>query len=408
MRLLATGTSARALAASAARAGWAPVVLDAFGDRDCPGEVHRCTPFTARRAAAHARTLAADAVAIAAQWEHAPRRAAALGEGRRSLVAPAGAIAWLRDPLRVARALRAAGLPSLVTAAQGRSSPPVRRLRGPAAATVRAWLHAEPGVASAGDRADDWVAADKPRQGGGGRGIVAFSGSAAPRTGRYLQEWRRGTPASLVVCGDGRRGVPLVLTRQLIGDAAFGASGTTYSGSLVAAGSAALPGLPAVGGDVAETLARLADVLVRGSGATGLLGVDGIMDAEDRFWVVEVNPRWCASFELLDALLPVPLFGWHAAAFAGRLPPAWPLADAPAAVAAKGVLYRDASVAADHAPDTSGWPDDPALADIPWTGVALPPGAPICTVRSVAPDATAARAALDAAAARVRAALRGC
>lgn len=403
MRLLATGTSARALAAAAARAGWTPVVLDGFGDRDCTGEVHRCTPFTPRRAGVRARELVANAVAIAAQWEHAPQRAAALGDGRRALLPGAEAMRCLRDPLRVARALRAAGLPALITATRGRSSPPARALPVDAAEAVRVWLDGEAGAAF--DTNAPWPAADKPLHGGGGRGIVPFSHAAGPRTGRYLQEWRSGTPASLIVCGDGRHGVPLALTRQLIGEAAFGASGTVYAGSLVAAGAAALPGLPPLTGLFRESLARIADVLVRASGAAGLIGVDGVVDADGRFWVVEVNPRWCASFELLDALLPAPLFAWHAAAFDGVLPSAWPLATCPDAVAAKGVLYRDATIGADRAPDTTRWLDDPALADIPWTGEPLPPGAPICTVRAVMPDAASAHAGLRTAMTRVRLAL---
>jgi len=413
-RILVSGVSARALAQAALRAGWAPTVLDAFGDRDVPGTVHIVTPFTPRRVVTTARGLDAIAVAVASGWEHAPGALTQLAASRQLLACPPAAIHAVRQPVRIARLLRAAGLPSLVTSAEGRTSPPYRDLRIAAARAVRAWtrlehgrLHAERSVEPLRTTVAPWSAVVKPLRGGGGRGIVPFVGESPPDArGRYLQEWRDGTSVSLVLAANGRSGVPLALTRQFAGIAVLGASGTGYAGSVVAAGGAATPGVPTGDARLRSQCAALAELLARDAGVCGLIGVDGIIDDAGVFWLLEINPRWCASFELLDLLLETPLFAIHAAACEGMLPEAWLLDAGAPRTAAKGVLYRDTAIISGVAADL---PDVVSgrirLADIPHAGSALPPGAPICTVLATAGHAADAWQAVLEGAAHVRALL---
>jgi predicted ATP-grasp superfamily ATP-dependent carboligase len=410
-RILVSGVSARALAQAARRAGWAPTVLDAFGDRDVPGTVHIVSPFTPRRVVTAARGLDAIAVAVTSGWEHAPGALTQLAAGRQLLACPPAAIHAVRQPVRIARLLRAAGLPTLVTSAQGRTSPPYRDLQIPAAHAVRAWTrlprgrrHAEPSAEPQRTMVAPWSAVVKPLRGGGGRGIVPFVDESPPDArGRYLQEWRDGTLVSLVVAANGRTGVPLALTRQFAGIAVLGAVGTTYAGSVVAAGGAATPGVPTSDARLRAQCAALAELLAREAGVRGLIGVDGIVDGDGVFWLLEINPRWCASFELLDRLLETPLFAIHAAACEGMVPEAWLLDAGAPRTAAKGVLYRDTDIISGVAPDL---PDMVSrrirLADIPHSGTSLPEGAPICTVLATARHATDAWQAVLQGAAHVR------
>jgi predicted ATP-grasp superfamily ATP-dependent carboligase len=96
------------------------------------------------------------------------------------------------------------------------------------------------------------------------------------------------------------------VSRQLVGDDAFGAAGYRYCGNILEpAGDAALV-------DRACTLARAA------AEEFGLVGVNGI-DFVARAGVpyaIEVNPRWSSSMELVERAYGFPVFEAHAAACA--------------------------------------------------------------------------------------------
>ena len=60
--------------------------------------------------------------------------------------------------------------------------------------------------------------------------------------GSYLQERISGVTGSIVFAADGRRAVPLGLSRMLVGEPAFGAGGFRYCGSILgSAGDAQFP-----------------------------------------------------------------------------------------------------------------------------------------------------------------------
>ena len=73
----------------------------------------------------------------------------------------------------------------------------------------------------------------KPLSSGGGRRVRRWRpGTRLPR-GCYLQEFIEGTPGSVVFAAAGGRSVPLGISRQLVGDRAFGATGYQYCGSIL-------------------------------------------------------------------------------------------------------------------------------------------------------------------------------
>ncbi|MCU0621650.1 MAG: ATP-grasp domain-containing protein, partial [Gemmatimonadales bacterium] len=235
------GFSARALARSALAAGCEVHSVDGFGDRDlleplpAPRSHRTVQPFHPRRAAACAAPLPAGAAAYSSSFENHPRAVDTLARHRTLWGNPAGVLAEVRCPARVAEALAAGGA-------------------------------AAPRLAPVGAAASaDWLA--KPFRSGGGRGIRSWRTGDRLRAAEYLQEFVAGTPGSLVFLADGRRMEPLALTEQLVGDARFGGSGHQYVGSLLA--SRQVP-LFADQSRVFESACRVADLLVRAFGLVGL------------------------------------------------------------------------------------------------------------------------------------------
>ena len=384
--VLVVGVSTRAIAESAARAGYAVAALDAFADLDLlttPGVralslrrdfgVAYSTGAAARVAADLARTLGVDGVAYASGFENHPRAVALLAQGRALWGNAPEVLRAVRDPLRVTRALRAAGLP----APRVRASAPERT----SAVAVRRWLV-------------------KARASGGGRRVAPWRGGAVIGRSEYLQEWVDGTPGSVVFLANGRDAVALALTRQLIGERDFGARDFRYCGSILA---------PA-GGDVslaadAPTDARLLEGAVAVARAVtrafGLVGVNGV-DFVARGGVplpVEVNPRWSASMELAELAYGLSVFAAHVRACAGELP-ALDLAALrrrPGAVG-KAVLFARRTVTVG---DTRGWLASGDVRDVPHPGERIGRGHPLCTVFARGRDAAECRAALAERAAHV-------
>jgi predicted ATP-grasp superfamily ATP-dependent carboligase len=197
------------------------------------------------------------------------------------------------------------------------------------------------------------------------------------------------------------RAVVLGVSRQLVGEAAFGASDFRYCGSVLApAGDAQL-------GDDAALLPAAAALAGAAADAFGLVGVNGVDFLADGGVprAVEVNPRYSASMELVERAYGVSVFGAHAAACAGGELPAF---DVAAARRAQGAAVGKAVVFARRAAragDTRPWLDDPSVRDVPRPGEPIAAGAPVCTVFAEGADGAACHAALVRRAERVYAAL---
>jgi predicted ATP-grasp superfamily ATP-dependent carboligase len=381
-RVLVAGISTRAAAESAARAGFSVTSLDAFGDLDQHPSVRALslprdfgTRFTSPAAARAARTIESDLVAYLSSFENHPSAVGRLAAGRTLWGNPPAVLRRVRDPLLVAQTLGRRGL-----------AVPAVHFGEPGT-----W-NAEPGTSS------PWLV--KPLASGGGRGVRSWRGGRVPR-GCYLQQLVDGTPGSIVFVAAGGRVVPLGITRQLIGEHAFGAEGYRYCGNILEAADAA------AGRDAA--LVGRACALARVVGEEfGLVGVNGIdFVARDGVpYLIEVNPRWTASMELVERAYGVSVFGAHAAACANGELPTFDLARARRGTPSvgKAVLFAPRDVTAG---DTRAWlaqalPADPAHAadafagirDVPHSGEKIPAGRPVCTVFASGPDALHCHAAL--------------
>ena len=342
--VLLAGISVRALAESAARAGLRGTALDAYGDLDLRRVARLvATPrsdsgtFDQLAVARLSRTIDASTVSYVSSFENAPEAVAMLSKGRTLVGNPPPVLRRVRDPFALARALPKLGLHT-----------PAVRASAPGADNAVRWLL-------------------KPRRSGGGHGIVRWTtGMAVPRAS-IVQERVRGAAGSIIFVADGAVIRPLALTRQLAGDAAFGARGFAYCGSVLE------PHTPAL---LANAVA-LAASITREFGLRGLCGVDFIARGEIPY-ALEVNPRPTASMELVERATGCSIWLAHVAGCTGALA-ASPFLSAVTAQLAHGkaVLYARHSLVLG---DTTHWLADDDVRDIPAPGERIARGSPICTI----------------------------
>jgi predicted ATP-grasp superfamily ATP-dependent carboligase len=344
--VLIAGVTTRALAASAARAGYRVTAVDAFGDLDlrAVARVIRVRSaagnrFDAPAAARLAQDVPADFVAYTSNLENHPIEVARLASGRRLLGNPPEVLTRVRNPIELMRALRRHGFPTPETRAT------------PADTARTRWLL-------------------KSRRSGGGHGVSVWRrGSVVPRSG-YLQERIEGIPGSVVFAANGRDSVVLGCSRQLVGDVRFGAHGFRYCGSLLAGRTTRVFPRQL---EIVETASEMARVAAREFGLVGLNGIDFIA-RHGVPYPVEINPRYSASMDLLERVHGFSLFQAHAGACEGTLPDPLPLADV---THGKAIVFARRHVVLGN---TGPWVGHASFGDVPHPGEHIESGRPICTV----------------------------
>jgi predicted ATP-grasp superfamily ATP-dependent carboligase len=362
IELLAVGYSVRSLARSALAAGIEVATIDAFGDRDLvepdpsPAGHHIVAPFDPDALSAVAPP--SRRLAWTSNLENAPRALRALSRAREVLGNLAEVVEQVRQPEAIAAVLDAAGLPSAPIIATATEATGRRVMR-------------------------------KPRSSGGGHGIARWAPGGVTSDDTYLQEEIAGVPASMLFLADGVEVTPVGVTRQLIGEPEFGATGFTWCGNLVG------PGILPRQDEVHASALAAARVLTAAFGLRGLNGIDFIARHGEAV-VIEVNPRWTASVELFERAQGQSLFPAHVLGSQGALTA---VDREPDAVFGKAVIHatRERTIG-----DTDAWLDDPDVRDIPRSGSVIPAGAPICSVFARAGDAEGCAAALARTAAVVR------
>lgn len=370
--LLIAGASTRAAADSAARAGFDVTAIDAFADLDQHPGVRALslprdfgTSFSAGAAARLARKLDCTFAAYTASFENHPAAVGALADGRTLLGNGPHVLRRARDPWRAARAF----------ASRGFRVPGLRALGGKLPPPCGTWLL-------------------KPIASGGGARIrICAAGTAAP-PGFYVQEFIDGLPGSLVFAAARGRAVPLGVSRQLVGEPAFGARPFRYCGSILLAD-----------GDVFESalvrcLPALAEAAASAFDLAGLNGIDFVASGSAPY-PLEINPRWTASAELVERAYRLCAFGIHAGACQRGVLPAFDLAAARRASRACGKAIVFARRTARAAAGVLRWLDDPDIRDVPRPGERIRRGRPVCTVFAEGANAPQCLEALAARAATI-------
>lgn len=354
--VLIVGVSTRALAISAARAGYRVTAIDAFGDLDLRGAAETVAlrpeygiQYSPMAAVGAAETVAENLVAYTSNLENYPAAVALLARNRCLLGNSASVLRRVRNPIELMRALRRRGF----------ASPRCRLTPVPAEPGSRSWLL-------------------KPRRSGGGHGTAGWrAGHSVPKT-HYLQERISGIPGSIVFAADGRRAALLGVTRQLVADACFGAHGFRYCGSMLGAPTDLFPRQ----GRLDEVASRIVEAVTEEFGLVGLNGIDFIARSGVPY-PIEVNPRYSASMELIERGQGLSIFEVHAKACRGKLPAA---PDSPATVQGKAVVFARRNLVLG---DTRPWLRQGWLADVPHPGERIGRGRPICTVFATGRDAAA-------------------
>ena len=382
-RVLIVGVSVRAAAESAARAGFDVTALDGFGDLDQHAAVQSLSlprdfgvPFTPRAAACVARDISSGAAVYLSGFENAPRAVSALASGRTLWGNPPEVLRRVRDPFELARVLHRRGF--AVPNAPNPPSPSGFGVAGPSPLGF--------GAASAGAPNAEYLL--KPLSSCGGQRVRAWrAGMPVPR-GYYVQQFVSGIPASIVFVSANRRAVPIGMSRQLVGEVAFGAGGFTYCGSILTT----FAGLPSDRRALVADASALASTVTEEFDLVGVGGIDFIVH-DGRACPLEVNPRWSASMELVERVYGLSVFGAHVAACRDRVLPAfdWERAGAASPTHGKAVVFARGDVVAR---DTRAWLERPDIRDVPQPGERIKAGHPVCTVFADAADEGACHAAL--------------
>jgi len=351
-RSLVAALSGRALAAAARRAGERALVLDLFADEDTRRCAERCIklppagPGFERRALLAAVDELAPSVrglVYGAGFEHDPPLLAALAKRVPLLGNAPETVAAVKDPRRLARLLARLGLPHPQIA----DAPPLSGQM-------------------------DWL---RKRAGGAGGSHVALVAGTMAAPGNYFQRRAPGRPLSALLAADGRAARVLGFSEQWAAPAAD--APFRYGGC---AGPVTLP--PRLAGAIADACSAL-------TVATGLVGLNSLdlLVEEERFHILEINPRPGATLDLFDGRAGLSLWRLHLDALRGRLPPAQTV---PGPVRAAAVLYAPSAIAI---PRDMIWPR--WTADRETRGNRVARDAPVCTVHAVAASVAAARAQLD-------------
>jgi uncharacterized protein len=362
--VLIAAVSARALAASARRGGYVPLIVDFFADQDTvalSAAQVRLSGNLARgidgsEVLAAFEMLAASrrplGVVCGTGFEDRPDCLTRIAQRWRLFGNGAATVVKAKDPIALAELARDCGIP-----------------------------YPETSLAVPTDAAG-WL---RKRRGGSGGSHVRWprTGIAAPNL--YFQRRVEGIPVSALILANGRHACVLGFSHQWASSLA--GHPFRYGGAVRPA-----PLTPTAAAALAASAQRLAQAIP----LVGMNSVDFLIDG-DEFWLLEVNPRPGATLDIFEPP-DKSLFALHIAACEGELPQMTPRFGGAAAAA---IVYAEHDMPAIPHLD---WPD--WTADRPHGGIAVRPGDPLCTVHATATTANDARRLVDERAAAIRAWVR--
>jgi predicted ATP-grasp superfamily ATP-dependent carboligase len=348
--VLIAAASGRALAASARRARYVPLVADYFADQDTVAMAGACVRLSNGLAAgmqADALLPALEKLATAHEpigvvcgtgFEDRPDLLAAISERWTLLGNGAATVGRAKDPLAFAQICLASEIPHPAVTFD---DPPNRAV----------WL--------------------KKRSGGAGGTHIAPPGAAGSSGSRYYFQRRvSGDAISALFAADGTRALILGFSEQW-------ASPTPQAPFRY--GGADQPA--EIGPRMLDALTGAIHRLVEALPLVGLNSADFIVDGET-FWLLEVNPRPGATLDIFDRP-DASLLGLHMAACARVLPSDWPAAQD---AAASAIVYATHDIASFPTLQWLDW-----ATDRPHPGTIIRAGEPLCSVHASASSAIEAR-----------------
>ena len=350
--VLIAAISGRALAQSAQRGGYQPLVVDFFGDQD-----------TLQVARDHVRLIGTLANGIAES----------------ALITALGALADRHRPMGIVCGSGFEDRPHLLQAVAARwplfgnaaaiatnvkSPETLSAICGKLAISFPEFSFTKPGDPAG------WLA---KRIGGAGGSHIRPASQPTSRT-VYYQRKVPGAPVSALFLADGVSSTIIGFSTQWV--LATATKPYRYGGAVRPAPLSAR--MTALLTSAVERLAAAASLV-------GLNSIDFHVDGEC-FWLLDVNPRPGATLDIFETPEPS-LFGLHMAACVGNLAaaPIYP----PGAKAA-AIAYAEHDVPSVAALEWPSW-----TADQPQPGIAVKAGEPLCTVYACDRAAAAAKALAD-------------
>ncbi len=200
----------------------------------------------------------------------------------------------------------------------------------------------------------------------GGTMIRKYDGKVSGR--EYPQKFLKGIALGAVFVSGAGQAVLLGITRQLTGDKRFNQQGFLYGGLIYPF---------VVDSSIEEKLIRFGQKVFKESGIAGIWGADFIFDGKS-IWLLEINPRFTASLELIALEHKIDVVGMQRDALAGIVPAVPPSCS----VAVRGtvVCYAKRNLIFRN---PQKWFDNGAR-DIPHEGSFIKKGEPILSLYSKA------------------------
>ncbi|MEL7567079.1 MAG: ATP-grasp domain-containing protein [Dehalobacterium sp.] len=297
---LLVGASVRAMMESAVKSGYEATGIDFFGDVDARWQgktislAHDCgLRLSARNLLNAARGIACQGLCYTSGPENTPEELIHWEDQGLLRGNGASILSEVRNPWRLSQSLGKIGvsMPKFFSLGQ--------------------WQKQE--------WSGKWLL--KPLNRGGGHGIRELPEKkedawdmieSVPDPTKYIvEEYVEGIPGSVTFLGNGREAMVLGTSRQLIsrgkGDRSF-----IYQGNIVPLSLRDVLAEKAM----IRKCAKMAGHLTNCFGLKGMNTVDFIVNA-DGMRILEINPRWSASIELIEKKLGQPLFRHHLAACEG-------------------------------------------------------------------------------------------
>jgi uncharacterized protein len=337
--VLIVALSGRALAASARRGGYVPLVADMFGDVDTLDAAHRHVRLAGGLAsgieeqdligALQALSKGQEPVGVVygTGFEDRPQLLQRMAERWRLLGNGADVVAKIKSP-------------KIFSSICSFSDIPCPEISLP-----------EPPIGNG------WLA---KRQGGAGGAHINPAHESEDVSGSiYYQRRVSGAPISACFLADGERALVLGFSAQWSSPAPR--QPYRYGGAVRPA--------PLTSG-TADKLTIAVQRIVAATSLVGLNSADFLVDGE-RFWLLEINPRPGATLDIFEAG-ETSLFAQHMAACSGKL------AAAPGCIAnakAASIVYAEEDIASLSVLDWPEW-----AADLPVAGSTIKSGEPVCTV----------------------------
>jgi uncharacterized protein len=215
---------------------------------------------------------------------------------------------------------------------------------------------------------------EKTGRSAGGGGVRTFTGQPPITEGVFYQRRLSGMPYSAAFVAKQDEAMLIGVVRQLVGESWLSAGEFQYCGSV---------GPAPVSESVQAEIERIGRVLAQEFRLVGLFGVDLMIDRE-QVWLIEVNPRYTSSMEVLERATGISAIAGHAAVFSNVKPRISHL-ESTDAIHGKAILFAKRSVAV--CATVANWSliqaakePWPALADVPAAGTSIPRCHPVLTV----------------------------